>query len=145
VRLALRGPERLSAGTLAGVASEDVEIADEIQREGDAPRRTYLANERTFLAWWRSGLAAMTIGFAVGKFGPAVGSSEDEWPYVLLGVAFVLLGGAMVFYGLHRRHEIDAALEAGRRIPSDEGWFAGFTIATLVLGAGLLLVLIVGA
>jgi putative membrane protein len=118
------------------------EIADEIHREGDAPRRTHLANERTFLAWWRSGLASMTVGFGVGKFGPAVGSDTSEWAYIALGASFVILGGVFVFYGLARRREITHALHDGRRIPSDEPWIAGFTIATLVLALGLLILLI---
>jgi putative membrane protein len=117
------------------------DISQEIQVEGDAPRRTYLANERTYLAWWRSGLAAMTVGFGVGKFGPAIGTSEDEWPFVAIGAAFVILGAVFVYYGLHRRRVVDAALAAGNRIPADEAWFTGFTTATLILGFALLVVL----
>lgn len=123
---------------------EVAQIDQELQRDGDAPRRTHLANERTFLAWWRSGLASMTVGFAVGKFGPAVGNTalDSEWAFVTLGVGFVLLGVAFIVYGLRRRRAIDAALQAGRRIPPDDAWFVGFTVATTVLGAGLLAVLL---
>lgn len=124
---------------------EAAEIRSEIQTDGDAPRRTYLANERTFLAWWRSGLAAMTVGFGVGKIGPAIGTKDDEWPFVTLGAAFVLLGAVFVYYGLHRRRVVDRALAEGRRIPEDEAWFSGFTVVTLVLGMGLLIVLITSA
>jgi len=124
---------------------EIAQIDRELHQDGDAPRRTHLANERTFLAWWRSGLAAMTVGFAVGKFGPAVGNDgglEHEWAYVTLGVGFVLLGVAFILYGLSRRRAVDTALQAGRRIPPDDAWFAGFTVATTVLGVGLLAVLL---
>jgi putative membrane protein len=122
------------------------QIRDEIHREGDAPRRTHLANERTFLAWWRSGLASITVGFGVGKFGPAVGNPQgSDWAYVTVGAGFVLLGAAYIAYGLSRRRAIDAALGRGHVIPSDDGWFTAFTAATLVLAAALLALLIVTA
>ena len=122
--------------------AEDPHIEDQIHREGDAPRRTHLANERTFLAWWRSGLAAITVGFGVGKFGPAVGSASETWAYVVIGAGFVVLGGAFVAYGLSRRRAIDGALARGHKIPSDEGGFLAFTVVTLVLAALLLVLMI---
>jgi len=118
---------------------------DEIHREGDAPRRTHLANERTFLAWWRSGLAAITVGFGIGKFGPAVGTDDAEWAYLTIGGLFVVLGGAFVYYGLARRRDIERALHEGRRIPSDEPWFRAFTLATLALSFALLVLMIVSS
>ena len=121
---------------------QDPRIEDEIHREGDAPRRTHLANERTFLAWWRSGLAAITVGFGVGKFGPAVGSKTETWAYVAIGAAFIVLGGAFVAYGLSRRRAIDQALARGHKIPSDDGSFRVFTIVTLVLAALLIVLML---
>ena len=114
---------------------QDPRIEDEIHHEGDAPRRTHLANERTFLAWWRSGLAAITVGFGVGKFGPAVGSKTETWAYVAIGAAFIVLGGAFVlatsgqelkerFFSI-KQHDVDESANMRKR-----AWKAAFEIAT---------------
>ena len=123
--------------------AESAQIDHELHREGDAPRRTHLANERTFLAWWRSGLTSITVGFGIGKFGPTVGKvGSADWAYIAVGVGFVLLGGAFVLYGMSRRRAIDEALQQGRRIPPDDKWFTGFTVVTTILGLWLLVLLL---
>ncbi len=57
----------------------------------DATRRTRLANERTFLAWWRTALACEGLAIAIGKVLPEVAEKPD-WPYLVLGTLFSLLG-----------------------------------------------------
>jgi len=54
-------------------------------------RRTLLADERTYLAWWRTGLTMLTA-LAVARVVPGLSDSTTQWPYTVVGIAFVLLG-----------------------------------------------------
>lgn len=75
-----------------------------------APRRTRLAGERTQLAWWRTGLAAIAVGIGVGRALPALDPSVIEWPYVTLGVGFILYGIVLMKFGSRRGLEVYAAV-----------------------------------
>ena len=79
----------------------------------DATRRTHLANERTYLAWWRSGLTAFAVSVGVGKLVPGVSSGSD-WPYVVLGMCFALMGMAFIGLGYLRFRATAVALAEGR-------------------------------
>ena len=61
----------------------------------DATRRTRLANERTFLAWWRTGLTALAVGVGIGRVTPEL-TNAVQWPYEVVGAAFVVLAVAFV-------------------------------------------------
>lgn len=78
----------------------------------DATRRTRLASERTYLAWLRTGLTAFGVGIAVGRVVPAL-IDVPEWPYAAVGIAFVLLGVAVVLFGMRRQMEVRRALDRG--------------------------------
>ena len=80
----------------------------------DATRRTRLANERTFLAWWRTALACEGLAIAVGKVLPEVAENPD-WPYLVLGSLFSLLGVAVAGAGWWRQATVDRALTAAKR------------------------------
>ena len=104
----------------------------------DATRRTHLANERTYLAWWRSGLTAFAVSVGVGKLVPGL-SSGSNWPYVVLGIGFALLGLAFIGLGYVRFRAVNAALAAGGWSELSNrlaGWLAvagiGLAIATLL-------------
>jgi putative membrane protein len=104
----------------------------------DATRRTQLANERTYLAWWRSGLTAFAVSVGVGKLVPGL-SSGSNWPYVVLGICFALLG-----LGYVRFRAVNSALAAGSWSELSDrlaGWLAAagvglavVTLLTLALG-----------
>jgi uncharacterized membrane protein YidH (DUF202 family) len=83
----------------------------------DASRRTYLAEERTLLAWWRSGLAAFAVAIGVGRLLPAVLDEDGQGPFVALGVAYALLGLALVLFGSLREHAQAKALTEGGFAP----------------------------
>lgn len=85
----------------------------------DASRRTYLAEERTLLAWWRSGLAAFAVAIGVGRLLPALLDDDGQGPFVALGVAYALLGLALVLFGsLRERAQAKALAEGGfARLP----------------------------
>ncbi len=65
--------------------------------DGDATRRTHLANERTYLAWWRTGLACMAGSLGVGRVVPAL-TTGSEALAAIAGVLFGVLGVACFLY-----------------------------------------------
>lgn len=101
--------------------------------DGDATRRTHLANERTYLAWWRTGLACMAGSLGVPAF--ATGS---ETLAVIAGVIFGLLAIACFVYGWLRFRQVDTAVRDGEYIRPDDRFVgtlaaAGILVALLVV------------
>lgn len=101
--------------------------------QGDASRRTRLANERTELAWWRTGLTALAVGIGVGRVIPELSENLTEWPHVALGGAFAAYGVILIWYGNRRRRAVDAALNRG--VYADADFRIGAALA--LAGAGL--------
>lgn len=110
--------------------------------EGDATRRTWLANERTMLAWLRTGLTATAVAIAVGKVVPDLDERATRWPYSVLGAGYGLLGVALVLYGLRRRAQVDTAIRAGEYAPADDQAIAVIAIFAVLLALGTALVVI---
>jgi len=117
-------------------------MSDEPGQE-DATRRTRLANERTYLAWWRTGLTAFAVSLGTGKLVPAL-TDESAWPYLIVGVAFALLGVAFVAYGFHRMRQVDAALARGEFERPDPRVLGLLAVAGIVLGLALLAIVAFG-
>lgn len=111
--------------------------------DGDATRRTRLANERTYLAWWRTGLTAFAVSLGTGKLVPAL-TDEDEWPYVVVGVGFALLGVVFIAYGYRRLRAVDRALARGEYARPEAPMLALLVIAGVLLGFGLLAIVVAG-
>jgi putative membrane protein len=109
---------------------------------GDATRRTQLANERTYLAWWRTGLTAFAVSLGAGKLVPAL-TDETRWPYVVVGVAFALLGVAFVAYGFRRQQLVERAVARGEYVRPDERLLAALTAIGILLGLALLGIVVV--
>jgi putative membrane protein len=105
-------------------------------QDGDASRRTWLASERTVLAWLRTGLTATAVALAVGKVVPDLRDSGAEWPFVVLGAGYALLGVGIVAYGLQRGREVDRAIGEGRWLSPDDR--AMWVIGALAVALGLL-------
>jgi putative membrane protein len=101
--------------------------------DGSAEYRTRLANERTYLAWWRTAIAAIAVGLGAGKVAPSL-SSGANWPFVILGVGFVLLGIACAGYAYTRQHEVNAAMDRGEFVRPDERVAALLSGGAIVLG-----------
>jgi putative membrane protein len=112
-------------------------------QDGDASRRTWLASERTVLAWLRTGLTATAVALAVGKVVPDLRDSGAEWPFIVLGAGYGLLGVAIVAYGLWRGREIDRAIRAGQWLPPDDR--AMWVIGSLAIALGLLAAVVIVA
>jgi putative membrane protein len=108
----------------------------------EAPRRTRLAGERTQLAWWRTALAAFAVGLGVGRGIPALDPSVTQWPYIALGVGFVIYGLLLMQFGNHRGGAVERSVTAGEYAPPGKlttnllGWMG------LALGVGTVLVVL---
>ncbi|MDX6664888.1 MAG: putative rane protein [Solirubrobacteraceae bacterium] len=111
--------------------------------DGDATRRTWLANERTWLAWVRTGLTATAVALGVGKITPELAGTHDDWPYVVVGAGYALLGAALVAYGFTRRRDVDRAVQRGGYAGPDARAVAVFAVTAVVLGLATFVVVIV--
>ena len=110
---------------------------------GNAPRRTRLAGERTQLAWWRTGLAAFAVGIGVGRVVPMLDPTVTVWPYMLLGIGFVVYGILLVQFGLKRGSHVDQAVSKGESAspgPLSTN-LLGFMGIALGIGTALLILL----
>ena len=108
----------------------------------DATRRTRLANERTYLAWWRTGLATLAVSFGAGRLVPEL-SGGPSWPFELIGVAFAIVGIALVSYGYVRYREVDDALSRGDYAGLHERAAIAFAGVGAVLGLGTIVLVLV--
>lgn len=95
-----------------------------------AGTRTELAVERTVLAWWRTSLTALAVALAVGRVLPELAPKEETWPYVAIGLGFVVYAIGLMVYG------------SVRHIPPGERMSGPMLLAT---GGGVLLGLASGA
>ena len=108
--------------------------------DGDATRRTRLANERTYLAWWRTGLTAFAVSIGAGRLVPAVAGGPQAL-YSVVGVLFALIGILVILYGRKRGRDVDASISEGGYQPADERMLA--VIAGLAAAGGLLLIVLI--
>ena len=106
--------------------------------DGDATRRTHLANERTYLAWWRTGLTCMAGSLGLGRVVPAV-TTGSEALAIVAGVIFGVLGIACFIYGWIRYHQVDAAVRRGEYLRPDDRF------VTTLAAVGILLAVLVVA
>ncbi len=109
---------------------------------GDAPRRTRLAGERTQLAWWRTGLAAFAVGIGVGRVVPMLDQNVTVWPYVVLGVGFVVYGILLVQFGTRRGSHVDQAVSSGESASPGPLSTNLLGIMGIVLGIGTALLIL---
>jgi uncharacterized membrane protein YidH (DUF202 family) len=110
---------------------------------GDATRRTRLANERTYLAWWRTGLTAFAVSLGAGRLVPAL-TDDSQWPYVVVGIGFALLGVAFVGYGYRRMRAVDTAIARGEFASPDDRFIGLLAAVGVVLGFALLAIVAAG-
>jgi putative membrane protein len=109
--------------------------------DGDATRRTHLANERTYLAWWRTGLACMAVSLGVGRLLPEVTDGPTGLS-IAAGVAFALLGIVFFGYGYDRYRRVDAAVRTGEYLRPDDRFVAALAGAGIVIALLVLLIVV---
>lgn len=100
-------------------------------RRSESATRDHLANQRTYLAWVRTAVTFVGLGFAVDRLlledalGPA------------LGIAMMLVGGAIMLPALVSYRRIERAIETGERAEPVR-WTT--PLAVIVVGGALVLV-----
>jgi uncharacterized membrane protein YidH (DUF202 family) len=109
---------------------------------GNAPRRTRLAGERTQLAWWRTGLAAFAVGIGVGRVVPMLDPTVTVWPYMLLGIGFVVYGILLVQFGIKRGSHVDQAVSSGESASPGSLSTNLLGVMGIVLGIGTALIIL---
>jgi putative membrane protein len=109
--------------------------------DGDATRRTHLANERTYLAWWRTGLTALAVSLGVGRIVPEL-TGGTSWPYVTLGAGYAVLGIAFIAFAEQRQRSVTEALRRGEWAELKSGYLGLLAALGLVLAVATLLVVV---
>lgn len=112
--------------------------------DGDATRRTHLANERTYLAWWRTGLACMAGSLGVGRVVPALTTGSEALAAVA-GVVFGLLGVACFVYGVVRYRQVEEAVRRGEYLGPDDRFVTLLAVAGIVLTAMIIAIVVIDA
>ena len=79
------------------------------------------------LAWWRSGLAAFAVAIGVGRLLPALLDEDGRGQFVVLGVAYALLGLSLVLVGSLRERAQARALAEGGFAPLPRAVVAALT------------------
>jgi putative membrane protein len=83
------------------------------------------------------------VALGVGKVVPDLRSGGSEWPFVVLGAGYAVLGVLIVMYGLWRGREVDRAIRAGRYLPTDAR--AMWLIGALSIGMGAMTAIVIVA
>lgn len=112
--------------------------------DGDATRRTHLANERTYLAWWRTGLACMAGSLGVGRILPAVTTGSGALA-AIAGVIFGLLGIGCFVYGVVRYRQVEEAVRSGEWIGPDDRFVSILTVVGVLLAALIVAIVLIDA
>ncbi len=110
----------------------------------DYSRRTLLANERTFLAWWRTGLTSLTAGLAAAQIVPRLSESANQTAYTILGAALAVLGTLCIGYGHARRVAVDRAVRRGEFAEISNPLTVVLTVAGVLVGIGLIVLIVLG-
>ena len=112
--------------------------------EGDALRRTRLANERTYLAWWRSALTALAVAIGTGRIAPGL-VGGTVWPYHVVGAVFGLLGALVAACAYIRQRNVERAIERGDYAPLDSRVALALALVTVALALATITLIVAGA
>jgi inner membrane protein YidH len=101
----------------------------------------YLANERTFLAWIRTSVAVISLGFVLARFSVWLRELSAQRQVhrggisLPIGVAMMILGGALTILAAWRYHVVNRNIEHGK-VSADRGLVVLVAVmVTLLSGA----------
>jgi putative membrane protein len=107
----------------------------------------YLANERTFLAWVRTSIAIISLGFVLARFSVWLRelsiqrqpqTQVHRWGISLpIGVAMMILGGALTMLAAWRYHVVNRDIERGK-VSADRGLVVLVTVMVTLLSAAMI-------
>lgn len=107
----------------------------------------YLANERTFLAWVRTSIAVISLGFVLARFSVWLRELSIQrqpqirihrWGISLpIGVAMMILGGALTTLAAWRYHVVNRDIERGK-VSADRGLVVLVTAMVTLLSAAMI-------
>ena len=106
--------------------------------------RSEMANERTIMASIRTYLALLRTGLAIAGGGTLIvsilGEGWPEWVVFLLSAVFVVIGYAIMIWGLQQYHQVMALVEdsVSVQVPS----IRVLTVLTVVLQLAIVVVLV---
>jgi putative membrane protein len=115
--------------------------------------RDHAANERTFLAWVRTAIAVMAFGFLVERFDIFLAYIAPQSPSRAVplhgqkfaneaGLAFILLGVAMIAIAAIRFFRIAKDIERSKTVPTPGSRFdLALAVLLLLMGFSLFLYL----
>lgn len=112
--------------------------------DGDALRRTRLANERTYLAWWRSALTALAVAVGTGRIAPGL-AGGTAWPYRVLGAGFGVLAAALAGCAYLRQRNVERAIARGGYAPLDSRVALALALVTVVLAVATVALVVAGS
>ena len=117
-------------------------IIDETKRATE-----YLANERTFLAWIRTSVAVISLGFVLARFSVWLQEfSAQRQPQIQIdhggislpiGVAMMILGGALTLLAAWRYHVVNRDIEHGK-VSADRGLVILVTVMVALLSVAMI-------
>jgi len=111
--------------------------------DGDALRRTRLANERTYLAWWRSALTALAVAVGTGRIAPGL-AGGTAWPYRVLCAGFGVLAAALAGCAYLRQRNVERAIARGGYAPLDSRVALALALVTVVLAVATIALVVAG-
>ena len=107
----------------------------------------YLANERTFLAWIRTSVAVISLGFVLARFSVWLREfSAQRQPRMHvnrggislpIGVAMMILGGALTILAAWRYHVVNRDIEHGK-VSADRGLVILVTVMVALLSVAMI-------
>lgn len=107
----------------------------------------YLANERTFLAWIRTSVAVISLGFVLARFSVWFREfAAQRQPQMQvhrggislpIGVAMMILGGALTILAAWRYHVVNRDIEHGK-VSADRGLVILVTVMVALLSIAMI-------
>ena len=145
-------PDNLA--TFGATAMQMQEQRDKATIDETKRATEYLANERTFLAWVRTSIAVISLGFVLARFSVWLRELSIQrqpqirihrWGISLpIGVAMMILGGALTVLAAWRYHVVNRDIERGK-VSADRGLVVLVTVMVTLLSVAMIVFALLAA